>query len=133
MVIQYLREERARRFTLEPKLITLPRRGVAQLRVVLPEVTLDAFDVIVRDVDPATRALHDCSRGHHTPRNSRQAIVDDIGDQQLVGSEVILLVAVVPDVGVPVLLVLVRFVGGVRPLANSILCGSAVPLTITTG
>jgi hypothetical protein len=71
------------------------------------------------------------SRGHHTPRNSRQAIVDDIGDQQLVGREVILLAAVVPDVGVPVLLV--RFVGGARPLANSILCGSAVPLTITTG
>src|SRR5712672_1321998 len=44
---------------------------------------------------------------------------------KLVGDEIILLVAVVPDVGIPVLLI--RFVGGVRPFANTILYGGLIP------
>jgi hypothetical protein len=37
-----------------------------------------------------------------TPRGSRQPTVNDIGDQQLVGGEIVFLIAVVPDVGVAV-------------------------------
>ena len=54
--------------------------------------------------------------------------VDDVGDQQLVGGEVVLVLAVVPDVGVTVFLV--RLVLGVRPLADPLLGGVAVPFSV---
>jgi hypothetical protein len=50
---------------------------------------------------------------------------------KLVGDEIVLLVAVVPDVGIPVLLI--RFVGGVRPFANTILYGGLIPPAIAVG
>src|SRR5712672_1217794 len=50
---------------------------------------------------------------------------------KLLGDENILLVAVVPDVGIPVLLI--RFVGGVRPFANTILYGGLIPPPIAVG
>jgi len=70
-------------------------------------------------------------RGHHCAGHGRELAVDDVGDQQLVGGEVVLLVAVVPDMGVAVLLI--RLVLGVGPLADALLGGVPVPFAVTVG
>jgi len=74
------------------------------------------------------RALHDVARRHHPARYGLELSVDHVGDEQLVGGEVVLLVAVKPHMGVAVLLVGLVFCA--RPLAYSLVRRVAVPLTV---
>jgi hypothetical protein len=102
--------------------------GVAHLLVVLLQVALHAVHVALGKVDAAARTVHDPAGRHDATGHRLELSVDDVGDQQLVGGEVVLVVAVIPDVGVAVLLVgLVLCVG---PLADSFLRSAAVPFAV---
>jgi len=64
-------------------LITLPRRGVFHLGVVLLEVTLDAIDVIARDIDPPrepcmTAAAAITPRGTAVRRSSTTSAISSL-------------------------------------------------------
>jgi len=110
---------------------TLPRGLLAHLGVVLGQVALHPVDVFVREIRSAARALHDLARGHDPARHGPDLPVDDVGDDQLVAGEVVLVAAVVPDVGVAVLLV--RLLLGAGPPADPLLGGGAVPLAVVVG
>src|SRR5262249_33610010 len=57
------------------------------------------------EVDTPSRALHHRTGGHDASRDCLQMAVDHVGDEQLVRREVVLRLAVVPDVRLLVLLV----------------------------
>jgi hypothetical protein len=61
-------------------------------------MALDAIPVTAGQVDASPGALHDGRRCHDAARHRHQAVIHHVGDQQLVGREVALLLAVVPDV-----------------------------------
>ena len=67
--------------------------------------------------------------GHNSAGHRPQLPADDFGDKQLVRGEVVLVVRVVPDVGVPV--PLVRRVLGTGRLPNPLLGRVAVPQPVT--
>src|SRR6516164_865850 len=113
------------------RLAALPGSLLAHLGVVLGQVALHPVDVVLGQAGTAPRALHDLARGHHSPRHGPDLPVDDVGDEQLVAGEVILAAAVVPDMGVAVLLV--RLVLGAGPPADPLLGGGAVPLAVAVG
>jgi len=94
-----------------------PGSGVVHLGVVLGEVRLHPIDVVWGEVDTATRSLHDRGCGHDAARHGVQSAIDDVGDEQLVGAEVVLPPFVVPDVSVSVLVV--RTVLGAGPRTNA--------------
>ena len=108
--------------------LALPGSRLAHLLVVLGEVALHAVDVVLRQVDSTARTLHDRTGRHHPAWHGFELAADDVGDQQFVSGEVVLLIAVVPDVRVAILLV--RFVFGVGPLAHPFLGGVAVPAAV---
>jgi hypothetical protein len=64
-------------------------------------------------------------------RYSGEPAVDHVGDEQLVGGEVVLRLVVIPDVRVTIFLV--RSLVGVSPGSDSLFGGRSVPLTITIG
>src|SRR5947209_4315836 len=109
----------------------LPGRGVVHLGVVLREVALDSIDVVLGQVDATARPLHHVAGCHNRARDGVQLAVDDVGDEQLVRREVVLVVLVVPDMRVAILLV--RPVLGARPLADTGLCSGTIPLTVAVG
>src|SRR4029078_5888049 len=110
----------------EPQpLVALPGSLLAHLGVVLGQVALDPVAVLPRQVGAAARALHDVPGGHHAARHGLDLPVDDVGDEQLVCGEVVLVGTVVPDVGVAVLLV--RLVLGLAPPPYPLLSGGAIP------
>src|SRR6185369_9689133 len=109
----------------------LPGSLLAHLGVVLGQVALHPADVGLRQVGAAPRALHDLGRGHHATRHGLDRPVDHIGDEQLVAGKVVLAAAVVPDVGVAVLLV--RLILGPGPPADPLLGLGSVPLAVAVG
>jgi hypothetical protein len=91
-------------------------------------VAFDPVDIALWQVDTAARTAHDPAGRHDATRHRLELAVDDVGDQQLVGGEVVLVVAVVPDVGVAVLLIGLVLCAG--PLADPILRRIAVPFAV---
>jgi hypothetical protein len=94
-------------------------------------MALYPVDVLFRQVNPAPGALHHVSRGHDAPGDRIDLPLDDIRDQELVRGEIALLIAVVPDVRIPVFGV--RLVLGVRPRPDPLLRRAAVPLPVAIG
>jgi hypothetical protein len=103
----------------------LPRGFLAHFLVVLGEVALDPVDIGFWQVDASACPLHDVTGGHDAVRDGDEPAVDHVGDEQLVGGEVVLAVAVVPDVRVPVLGV--GLILGVSPFPDPFLGCRAVP------
>ena len=91
-------------------------------------MALHPVDIVLGQVDAAAGTLHDRPGRHDAAWHCFELAVDDVGDGQLVGGEVVLILAVVPDVGVTVFLV--GFVLGVRPLADPLIGGVAVPFSV---
>src|ERR1700751_5888281 len=111
--------------------IPLPGGWLAHFLVVLREMVLDLDDVGFREVDAPAGALHDVACRHDCPRHGDLAAVDDVGEQQLVGGEVLLAAGVIPDMRVAVSGVGV--VLGVRPGAYAFLGRRAVPFAVPGG
>jgi hypothetical protein len=82
-------------------------------------------------VHPAAGTLHHCCCSHHAAGHRHEPSVNYIGDEQLVGGEVVLLRAVVPHVRVAVLVV--GLVLGAGPAAYALLCSGSVPFSVAVG
>src|SRR5690606_12164186 len=110
-----------------------PRRRFAKFLVVTGDSGLDCWDVALRDVNTATCSLNGGRRGKNRTRNCVRLPIDDVGEGELVASEVLRVHGVVPKekptVGPPVHLVLVpRTIGG-GICAKSFFRGIGIPRT----
>src|ERR1700733_3225511 len=122
--------------TLPPRawinvLSAVPGRVLAHFLVVLGEVALYPVYVLFGQVNPTSGALHHVSRGHDAPGDGADLPLDDVRDQQLVRGEIVLVLAVVPDVRIPVFRV--GPVLGAGPYPDPLLRRAAVPFAVAVG
>jgi hypothetical protein len=94
-------------------------------------VAFHPADIGARQVYSAPGSLHDITCRHNAARDRYQPAADDVGDEQLIGREIVLAFRVVPHVRVTVFRV--RLLLGAGPFPDALFRGGTIPLTGTVG